>query len=447
MADSEHELLPLPGSKSAIWAYFGFLAKEGKFVEKDKRKRNAVICKTCKREFVYTGSTTNLIVHLRNHHTKEYATMLERQQNSEGLKEPSKTKSSGAQKQLKESFVAHAPLSHSTTRWKKLTEAVCYYIANDMLPLDTVSGEGFLHMIKEFEPRYNPPGRKALTTNYLPSLYQREMDRVKASLGDATSFAMTTDIWSSRANDSYISYTFHYIVDDGHDFIMKSHLLEVLEFPDSHTGENIMVELEEVFSRWSLCCSNLAAFVTDNGSNMIRAFNLLGWPRVCCFSHTLNLAVEEVFKIPAVSKALARLRRLVSHFHHSVKATYVLKEKQQLLQHTDLMLIKDVSTRWNSSYQMVERFLVLQQPVCAALIELQRQDLMPHDSEVATMEVYRAIMKPIADITDVIGGEKHISISAVRPLIYKLHNCYLKINASEKSLEKAMKTAMCAKLL
>ena len=209
-------------------------------------------------------------------------------------------------------------------------------------------------MIKEFEPRYNPPGRKAITTNYLPSLYKQEMDRVKASLGDSTSFAMTTDIWSSRANDSYISYTCHFIVSDGNDFMMKSHLLEVHEFPDNHTGENIMVELEEVFSRWNLSCSNLAAFVTDNSSNMIRAFNLLSWPHVCCFSHTLNLAVEEVFKISAVSKALARLRRLVNHFHHSVKATYVLKQKQQLLLHTDLMLIKDVSTRWNSSYQMVE---------------------------------------------------------------------------------------------
>ena len=118
MADSEHELLALPGSKSMIWAYFGFLAKEGRFAEKDKRKRNAVICKTCKRGFVYTGSTTNLIVHLQNHHMKEYATMLERQQNSERLKEPSKTNSSSAQKQLKESFAAHTPLSHSTTRWK-----------------------------------------------------------------------------------------------------------------------------------------------------------------------------------------------------------------------------------------------------------------------------------------------------------------------------------------
>ena len=93
-----------------------------------------------------------------------------------------------------------------------------------MLPLDTVSGEGFLRMIKEFEPRYNPPGRKALTINYLPNLYRKELDHVMTSLSDSTSFSMTTDIWSSRANGSYISYTF-------------PHLLEVHSFPDSHTGE------------------------------------------------------------------------------------------------------------------------------------------------------------------------------------------------------------------
>ena len=100
-------------------------------------------------------------------------------------------------------------------------------------------------MIKEFEPRYNPPGRKVLTTNYLPNLYRRESDRVKTSL---TSFSMTTDIWSSCANDSYIGYTFHYFTDDGCEFTLKSHLLEVHSFPDSHTGENIMKELQEVFS-------------------------------------------------------------------------------------------------------------------------------------------------------------------------------------------------------
>ena len=96
---------------------------------------------------------------------------------------------------------------------------------------------------------------------------------------------------------------------------------------------------------------------------------------------------------------------------------------------------------------MVERFIKLQQPVCAALIELQRQDLMPQDNEVSTLEVYRAVMEPLAEITDSIGGEKHITFSAVRPLIYKLYNSYLKVNTSDASVGKEMKTVMCTKLL
>jgi len=132
-----------------------------------------------------------------------------------------------SQLQITNSLAVHLPLAHTTARWKKLTEAVCYYIAKDMLPLDTASGEGFLRMVKEFEPRYKPPGRKALTTHYLPILYQQQLDRVKALLSDSrysTSFAMTTDIWSSHANDSYIGYTFHYITDDGCEFTLQSHL-------------------------------------------------------------------------------------------------------------------------------------------------------------------------------------------------------------------------------
>ena len=88
------------------------------------------------------------------------------QQSSKGLKEP-------LSKASDPSFAAHSPLPRNTTRW---TVSVCYYIAKDMLPLDTVSGKGFLHMVNEFKSRYDPPGRKALTTHYLPRLYQQQLD-------------------------------------------------------------------------------------------------------------------------------------------------------------------------------------------------------------------------------------------------------------------------------
>jgi len=163
MADSERKLLPLPGSKSVIWGFFRFLAKDGQFIEKDKKKRKEVICKVCKKEFVYTRSTMNLITHLQSNHAKDFTTMMQQSIKGSNLKETSSKASNPSQRQLKDSFAAHTLLPHNNARWKKLTDAVCYYIAKDMHLLDTVGSEGFLCMVQEFKPRYNPPGRKALT--------------------------------------------------------------------------------------------------------------------------------------------------------------------------------------------------------------------------------------------------------------------------------------------
>ena len=90
---------------------------------------------------------------------------------------------------------------------------------------------------------------------------------------------------------------------------------------------------------------------------------LLQWSRVPCFSHTLQLAVEVVLKLPEVSRALARCRQLVGHFNRSTKFNYLLKQKQTDLHPKQLALNQDVSTRWNSSYYMVERILSQQQPL------------------------------------------------------------------------------------
>ena len=47
MQEDRTELLPLEGCSSAIWKYFGFPSRDGKFLEPDKRKRTSVNCKVC----------------------------------------------------------------------------------------------------------------------------------------------------------------------------------------------------------------------------------------------------------------------------------------------------------------------------------------------------------------------------------------------------------------
>ena len=66
---------------------------------------------------------------------------------------------------------------------------------------------------------------------------------------------------------------------------------------------------------------------------------------------------------------------------------------------------------------------------------------MPTDAEFSALESYCKVMKPLVDITEAIGAEKWVTISTVRPLLYKLLNCYF-ISPDDSALEKAMKKAM-----
>lgn len=150
--------------------------------------------------------------------------------------------------------------------------------------------------------------------------------------------------------------------------------------------------------------------------------------------------------VPQVVIALARARRLVGHFHHSAKSSGILRRKQIDLHFPQLCLIQDVSTRWNSSYYMMERIISQQQPLCASLLELRKTDLLPSDSEIASMEAFIEVTRSIAEITEVMGGEKRVTLSIVRPLLHKLINKHLIDKTSDSVLTKTLKKAVVTDL-
>ena len=90
-----------------------------------------------------------------------------------------------------------------------MTDAVCYFIAKDMQPYDTVNDTGFRHMIGTFEPRYTPD-QNTIATHYIPKMYEQEKRHVKDQLTSVVPsgyFALTTDLWSSCSKHSYTGLT------------------------------------------------------------------------------------------------------------------------------------------------------------------------------------------------------------------------------------------------
>lgn len=81
------------------------------------------------------------------------------------------------------------------------------------------------------------PSEKRLRTTMIPQLYKTVqftlLEVLKEVMGDAY-FAVTCDIWSLLALDSYLGVTVHFITT----YFKGEHLvLRCLPYDDSHTGQ------------------------------------------------------------------------------------------------------------------------------------------------------------------------------------------------------------------
>ena len=160
---------------------------------------------------------------------------------------------------------------------------------------------------------------------------------------------------------------------------------------------------------------------TDNAANIENAIcDVLVWPYLGCFGHTLNLAVKAGLKIGQVKDNLAPCSRLVSYFHKSTRASYQLGEKQQTLGLPSHALIQEAETRWNSTLDMIERVLEQQSAICATLMDQKRLDLMPQDNEFKILEGITKVITPFRSITSQISGEEYVAVSALKPLFHYL---------------------------
>ena len=62
-------------------------------------------------------------------------------------------------------------------------------------------------MIGKLEPRYEVPHRKTFTERVLPEHFVEVKDTVTSVVSKASSFAVTTDWWTSHANEAYMGVT------------------------------------------------------------------------------------------------------------------------------------------------------------------------------------------------------------------------------------------------
>lgn len=87
------------------------------------------------------------------------------------------------------------------------------FVAKEMMPISVVEGEGFLEYSKALSPNYIVPSRFIIKRRLI-GLYDTEKYKVTTKIQDLESLSLTTDSWTSRTMESYISLTAHGITKD-----------------------------------------------------------------------------------------------------------------------------------------------------------------------------------------------------------------------------------------
>ena len=193
---------------SDVWKYF----------RKEDSSPNSVLCTICERSFSYRGGTTNLRDHLERQHSSIYR--------------PKPTSSKQA------TLVGIQRCSER--RSKEVTQRILNFIIKDIRPIAVVEGEGFMEMVKLMEPGYTIPCPKHFVKLLQEKFLVGVTNLKKILRDDVEKFAITTDIWTSLTNESYMSLTVHYI---SKEWEMLSCILETVSFPD--TGVNILAMLTQ----------------------------------------------------------------------------------------------------------------------------------------------------------------------------------------------------------
>ena len=197
------EIVPNKNGKASVWAHFGFV-KEGDSVDKKK-----VACRICNFVLRHSGNTTNLTDHLRRKHPT-FTTSETRGTHK------SKVPVSAPALPAAEGTIANifgAKLASTSQRAKSITAAITQFIVRDLRPYSVVQNEGFRNLVRVMDPKYTLPSRQHFSEKEVPQLYLDVASQVKDAL-KGNYVALTTDGWTSRATQSYITITSVHINSD-----------------------------------------------------------------------------------------------------------------------------------------------------------------------------------------------------------------------------------------
>ncbi|KAI9559669.1 hypothetical protein GHT06_013674 [Daphnia sinensis] len=235
----------------------------------------------CKKEncktFINGKNTTNLKNHLKKPcHKTQYANYVKEVSDQRDVSSAKKSKvresdqsTSTNQPTLLEINSKKALYAVNSKKQLRLRRRFSFFAGSTSFSSVLAENLDFKQYIRELDPRHVIPNRKCLRKDIL-AMAQKGKALIRNRIINALSKPLSTaDIWTKKGlTSSYLGITVHYVSADE---TLEEAVIELISFPPPHTGDAIGELVKRTFQEWNL---KVPIIVTDNGSNMVKAFKL-----------------------------------------------------------------------------------------------------------------------------------------------------------------------------
>ncbi|XP_060758390.1 E3 SUMO-protein ligase ZBED1-like [Neoarius graeffei] len=361
--------------------------------------KHIVVCSHCRKDFSFHRSTSSLKYHINAKHSFVGAS------------------TSGVLPGMRQTTLTeHRALSKTTS--DKLTDTIARWIAKDCRPINIVEDTGLAEVLKvaTFDAFYKPPSRGTVITK-INKLYDAKKKTKEEDLASAEYVALTGDHWTSVSNNNYLGVTAHHITKI---WELKSFALTVMKTEARHFAEACAQQFQTVAHKWKIE-GKISTIGTDSARNMTAAAKLLPYEHMPCIAHMLQRSINVSLSDSGFANVLAKCRKIVGHFRHSAANTLELQAQQAALGQKQEPLIQDVSTRWNSTLEMIKRLNRNQAAIQETLDHQHHKLVILTPSEWDKLQRLSTLLEPCRDVTEILGGEAYISCSVVLPALCHLH--------------------------
>ncbi|XP_046387499.1 zinc finger BED domain-containing protein 4-like [Ischnura elegans] len=246
-------------------------------------------------------------------------------------------------------------------------------------------------------------------------MYSEVHQNVKEELHLARYVAITTDMWTSIANEDYMAVTAHFYSGAKYALKMTHRCLEVVPFTEvSHTAVNLKSFLLKVFSDWSIS-SKVVAIIRDNGADITAALNRSQFEAISCVAHTLQLVIKDgLMNNKKITTLLKKTKKLVGSFKHSAKNSKLLKSCQTQLRLPQHRMIQDEPTRWNSSLHMLRRVIEQKEAIILVSsksdiklsVDMVSDDWMTMQYAVSILEIFEQATLQVSKSSSTVSEER-----------------------------------------